>query len=114
MKRVTRRQANSVIDKILKQPVGKNCRKMRTYRGSVRNEPERLEKMGAKDMERKRLTREAQRQEIQKSNRQSEVCLKGKSTSFSKCCFSKLQLSISNLVIFLFFNKCLKSTLFQI
>ena len=39
--------------------------------------------------------------------------LKGKSTSFSKCCFSKVQLSISKLVIFLFFKKCLKSTLFQ-
>ena len=39
--------------------------------------------------------------------------LKGKSTSFSKC-FSKVQLSISNLVIFSFFKKCLKSTLFQI
>ena len=30
--------------------------------------------------------------------------LKGKSTSFSKCCFSKVQSSISNLVIFLFFK----------
>ena len=30
--------------------------------------------------------------------------LKGKSTSFSKCCFSKVQLSIINLVIFLFFK----------
>ena len=41
--------------------------------------------------------------EIEKLN------LKGKSTSFSK-----VQLPISNLVIFLFFKKCLKSTLFQI
>ena len=78
VKRVTRRQANSVVDKILEQPVGKNCRKMRRYRGNVRNDPERLEKMGALDRERKRLTREAQRQEIQKSNRQSEVCLREK------------------------------------
>ena len=34
------------------------------------------------------------------------VCpLKGKSTSFSKCCFSKVQLSVSDLVIFLFFKR---------
>ena len=43
---------------------------------------------------------------VDKAAYHHDVCyLKGKSTSFSKCCFSKVQLSISNLVIFLFFQK---------